>query len=97
MANLALTNYGAVSGTAAGITVTGKTIDEVCVINVDCTSPIYFRLDGTTATVRGAANYPIVGVGASLTIKLDDPVDTVTVSVISSGTGYAGVVCAEAL
>lgn len=86
-----------VSPTATSVTITPDfIISELVVTSLSVLKPIYFRVDGRTAVV-GANGQPICnGYGGSTTIDINNQT-SLTISLISEGTGKVHLTVLEAL
>lgn len=90
------TQFVNVSPTGATATVTGNRVSSICVISENIAVPIYWRVDGLTATVRGSGCYVTVGVGGMTMVDIDHAT-SVTVSLISTGTGSVQIMGMDAI
>lgn len=80
------TQFASVSPTATSVTVTGANVSSICVISEDIAVPVYWRVDGQTAVIHASGCMITVGVGGVSVMEID-PTTSVTVSLVSAGTG----------
>lgn len=79
------------------VTLSGLLISEILVHAVAHLDPIYFRADGVTAVAHGATGvYVCNGYNGVARLSVDEA-ETVSVSLVSTGTGEALVVGLEAV
>ena len=96
MPGVTSTKFATVSPTATSVTISsaGVHFAEVRVISEDVSSPIYFRCDGVTAVARADGCAVVVGIGGETSLPIPEA-KSVTVSLISAGTGNATVQAVE--
>lgn len=96
MSRVTATAFATVSATATSVTITsaGVHFGEIRVISEDVSAPVYFRADGVTAVARATGCSVVVGVGGETSVPITES-KSVTVSLISTGTGNVTVVATE--